>query len=185
MRMTDTFFANKAKRGFHFFILYFLCLSIGAFAQTGCGYSSDYNKFREIPLARQRCEFSKLPLDKQIDFHMSSIAREPPDFQLGVYIAQKGKDALPRVLERFEQETEDYRKEAITQIFKEMHTLGYVNLNEEKEALRRIKDGIAEIKTAHWKEISEKNFFYIESNAFVKRKEPLPPPCEVESNSQN
>jgi hypothetical protein len=183
--MTGIIFANKAKSGFHFFVLYFLFLNAGLFAQAGCQYPSDYNKFRQLPLERQRCEFSKLPLDKQIDFHLYSMVREPPDFQLGIYVAQKGKDALPRVLERFENEPEDYRKEAISQIFKEMHTLGYVNLNEEKDALDRIKIVVSKMTAPQWKEIAEKNVFYIESHSFAKRKERLPPPCENEKQAQN
>lgn len=178
MRTTDFTFADKTKRGLYFFVAYFLFLNAGLLAQTGCQRPSDYNRLKELPLARQRCEFSKLPLDKQIDFHLYSTAREPPDFQLGIYIAQQGKDALPRVLERFENEPEDYRKEAISQIFKEMHTLGYVNLNEEKSALDRIKTVVSKMTAPQWREIAEQNIRYIESNSFVKRKDALPPPCE-------
>lgn len=147
---------------------------------VGCQYPSDYVEFRNLPLERQRCEFSKLPLDKQVDFHFYAMSREPPDVQLGIWIAQRGDTVIPQLLQRLEQEPEDYRKEKLVLIFQQMQTYNYANLTKSEKTIERLKNVAAEMKDARWKRIADDYIKSIETTVFNENAEsPPPPPCSL------
>lgn len=86
----------------------------------GCSYSQDYIDFSKLPRNQQTQELLKLPIDKQIDYHLNAMTREPPDRRLGENIASQGDKIIPDVLRRLKSEKDDYQKANVIEIFDEL-----------------------------------------------------------------
>lgn len=168
-------FVNKHLKHKSYYKLLILCFCLCISIQTvGCQTSSEYAELSKLPVNERHCEFSKLTLDKQIELYFAAMKREPPDTTFGIWIAQRGEPAIPKILEMFTQETEEYRKEQLLSILQIMHTYSYANVLEDPKTIALIKQQVAEMKDESWKRMSYRSVDLIEKGLVNKN-----PPSEI------
>lgn len=132
-----------------------LLLLIGCGVITGCNYPDDYVQFRKLPEDRQKAEFKQLPIEKQIDYYLYSMSREPADMRFDEAIASQGRVILPVLLRRLEVEPE-YRQTDLLRVIEVMHRK-FVPLNEDQEVIDTLGEVVGRMKDPNWQRISEKS----------------------------
>lgn len=76
----------------------------------GCSVPKEFFEFYELPEEERSRVFREFPIDKQIDYPLYAMLREPPDFTFSEEIAREGDVIVPAVLRRLRDEKADYRK---------------------------------------------------------------------------
>jgi len=153
-----------------------VCLSASLGACFFQSPPADYLKFKELPVAKQHCEFKKLSIDKQLDYYLLDRNREPPDLSFADDIASQGREVIPALLKRLREEKAEYRQEAIVHIFEDMNRR-YLDLRDDREVIDALKETIAKMEDRDWARIAQKSLNAIEQSGELKPTEP-PPPCE-------
>ena len=169
--------SSSESKAFKFWLIapVFLLGSLGS-----CFFQSppaDYVKFKELPVAKQHCEFKKLSIDKQIDYYLLDRNREPPDLSFADDIASQGRAVIPALLKRLREEKAEYRQEAIVNIFEDMNR-HYLDLRDDKEVIDALKDAIARMEDPDWARMARKSLNAIEVGpAGGLKPTESPPPC--------
>src|SRR5688500_13122236 len=91
-------------------ILVFVFVGWQAILLFNCGASEEFESFYRLHPEERERQFVAFPLDKQIDFHLMAMSREPPDYSFSPMIARSGDVIVPRLLKRLRTEQADYRK---------------------------------------------------------------------------
>ena len=147
----------KHRLSFAMITLLVPCLLIG------CKLPRDYTEFMKLTEERQKEEFEKLALEKQVDFYLlRSLNSHPSDSSLGEIIAKKGEEAIPYLIERLRTEDKDYNKQFLIKIFVQMHT-NIVDLRKRQDVIEVIEDSIKQIKSSHEKDLSQLSLNYIKA----------------------
>jgi hypothetical protein len=123
---------------------------------SACHYPSEYIEFRRLPPERQHAEFRRFPIDKQIDFYLYSMNREPPDTSFADDIARRGKEVIPFLLARLQNERAEYRQYDIIFIFEVMHR-NHNSLGDEEEAIRTIEEVVARMRDSYWRRMAQRS----------------------------
>lgn len=167
------------------YCLLILLLSSALF--VGCEFPPDYVQLMKLPNKERHEEFRKLPLEKQVDFYLLRVSfSHPPDSSFAEDIAIRGEDALPYLLERLQKEPEDFRKEHIILVFREIH-LNTVDLRYKKDVLSNLEGAVEQMKDAEWKKMAQGSVNFIKEFApkyaadykalpSLTEPPPLPPP---------
>ncbi len=142
-------------------ITYFSVLLSGCFLLGGCQYPQDYIDLMNLPPKERHLEFRKLPIEKQVDFYLIRASNShPSDRSFADDIAARGEDAIPYLLERLEKEPEDYRKEHIIWIFRQIH-VNAIDLRNRKEVIDALGRIVEEMKDPYWRESSQATLEFI------------------------
>lgn len=142
------------------FLLLLLITSWGGQNKCGSHAPPEYKRIFDLPGSQQEGEFKKLPLDKQVDMYIYAMYSEPPDKIYVDYLASNGKDVIPHLLRRIEDEKGDYARTALVHVFRDMHRK-YYNLRDEPEIIATLKRESAKIRDDLWREESENYVKYI------------------------
>jgi hypothetical protein len=114
----------------------------------------EYKWFFDLSPEQQHAQMKKFPIDKQVDYYLIGMGYvHPPKMGLAEDIAEQGKEALPYLTKRLQEERDDGNREDIIYIFKEMSLFHY-DLRNEKEVLRVLNETIATMKDP-WKQRSQ------------------------------
>ena len=157
--------SNRERMAFKFRIIMQVCLSAslgGCFPQSR---PANYLKFKELPVAKQHCEFKKLSIDKQIDYYLFDRSREPPDFSFAYDIASQGAKVIPPVLKRLRDEPAEYRQVDLIRLL-EFITTQYVDLKNDREVSNTIEEIVAKMNDPDWKRMAEKSLAAIKEGLF-------------------
>jgi hypothetical protein len=99
----------------------------------------EYREFLNLPIDHQRAQLRTYPIDKQIDYYLAATTYvRPPERELGDVVASNGKEAVPFLVKRIKEETQEHRQMSLMYVFGEMNRR-YYDLKDEKEALETLK----------------------------------------------
>ena len=122
----------------------FLCMVTLASCQQ---VPPEYEVFLKLPQDEQRAKMRALPIDKQIDYYLAGTHYvHPPLLGLGDVIAGEGKEAIPVLMKRLEEEKKDSNKMDLMLVFRSMHYF-YYDLRDEKDVIELLKKVAANMET--------------------------------------
>jgi hypothetical protein len=145
------------------------------FLLEGCNYPKEFTDFYNLPGEKQIEVLKSLPIDKQIDFHLYAMSREPPDRRFAEDIALQGDKIIPDVLRRFKEENEDYNKNSILEIFYELCRKQKCS-ESHPEVIRQIEEEITKMKDAGWQKTAQIYLPSIKGESKPFTGQPPPPP---------
>lgn len=105
----------------------------------------EYRAFLEAPPQQQREQMESASVEKQIDYFLAGEAYAHPPLRLGDYVAKRGKEAVPLLIERLEKEDSAARQVDILYVLEDMNKY-YYNLKDEKEAIEAMRALVANMK---------------------------------------
>lgn len=117
----------------------------------------EYKSFLEMSPQQQREQMEKLPVGKQIEYFLAGETYVHPPLRLGDYVAKRGKEAVPLLVERLKTENSAARKVDILYVLEDMNRY-YYNLKDEKEALEVIRGVVTNINDPLHKPRAEQAF---------------------------
>lgn len=144
-----------------------------AYFGAGCGsVPPEYETFLELPSNQQRDELRKFPPEKQLEYYFAGLKyMHPGNKGLADVIAERGKSALPFLIDRLRKEKSERNKAEIIFIFEVMH-VSYYNLKDEGEVLSLLEETKAD---AEWPELRRKS----EEALKLIRENKAPDPIEL------
>jgi hypothetical protein len=146
-----------------FKIIFVLSLTLLSLVSTQCGIPPEFAGFRGLTDKEKHEKFKKLPLDKQVDFHLVMMRFHPPDMGYAFDIAAEGEKTLPYLIERLEREKEDYRKADIMFIFEAIHASS-VDLRERSEVLVALNNVVGQMSNPVQKKVCEASLQFIKEH---------------------
>jgi hypothetical protein len=140
---------------------YLSLLLLGCSLFAGCQYPQDYVDLVNLPSQERHLEFRKLPIEKQVEFYLIRASNShPADRSFADDIAVRGEDVLPYLLERLEKEPEDYRRNHIIWIFRQIH-VNTIDLRNRKEVIDALERAVEKMKGPSFKERSQATLEFI------------------------
>ena len=116
---------------------------------------AQYREFFELPFEQQHEEMRRLPTDKQIDIYLVGMSYvHPPQVGLADDIAKKGREAIPFLVKRINEEKLDTRRADLMYVLQLMHHTHY-DLRDERDVLQQLKSVAAEMKDPYEKARAE------------------------------
>ena len=135
-------------------IIFILSFTLFNLMSSQCGLPTEFADFRGLTDEEKHEKFKKLPLEKQVDFHLVMMGYHPPDMGYAFDIAAEGEKTLPYLIERLEKEKEDYRKNDILFIFEALQ-IKSVDLRKKEEVLAALRQVIDKMDNPSQKKIAE------------------------------
>lgn len=132
-----------------------LCIVFGLIGSliNGCQpLPKEFREFTKLPRDQRIAKFNTLPIDKQIDFHLLNMSREPPDSSLAYEIAKQGPSVLPALLSRMDGHVSGRQSVDLLLVFRTMHKK-FVDLSHNSEVIRILEKAYAEITHPTWKSL--------------------------------
>src|SRR5437016_4759081 len=97
-----------------------LILAVAFLAGCGPRMPNEYKWFFDLSPKQQHAEMKKFPIDKQVDYYLIGMGYvHPPEMGLSEDIAERGKEALPYLMKRLQEEDDSDRMD-LMYVFKEM-----------------------------------------------------------------
>lgn len=152
-----------------FFLLMFIVFGV----VDSCGTSQEFKEFYALSRDKQKEQMMKMPIDKQIDFHLYAMRRHPADKRFAEDIAAQGENVVPDVIRRFRNEEKDYRKTDILYILVEICRTK--KCEEDKELIAKVSNGISLMKDEIQKNYALKTLSFIKGEPQELPKVPEPP----------
>jgi hypothetical protein len=121
--------------------------------QCGTQNHSEINVLLDMPMKQQEETFKQFSLEKQVDVYIEAMYVEPPQTRYASYLGSNGKNVLPFLAKRLEQEKSDTAKAYIVFAFKVIHEK-YYSLSEEGQLLESIRAAIRLMKDGYRKQES-------------------------------
>lgn len=91
-----------------------------------------------LPQKEQEETFKKFPLAKQVDIYVQAMYVEPPQTRYASYLASNGKQVVPFLLSRLQEERSDTVKAHLFLAFQVMHER-YYSLAKESDVLEDLR----------------------------------------------
>lgn len=133
------------------------------FSFLNCGVPGDFVEFYRLPEKERMRVFHGLPIEKQIDYHLYAMLREPPDQSFSKEIARQGEPAIQAVLYRIAREDEDFRKVDLLEIVADFCQIE--NCKENKpDIINAVEQEVRKIKDPNWRALAEKSVSYMKGN---------------------
>lgn len=119
-----------------------------AFSPTASCESTppEYAEFFALPADVQSARVKKFPIDKQIDYHLARLRYIQPPSGFDDIIASEGKEAVPHLVKRLQEEKLEYQQVNILYLLRYMHRF-YYNLHDEPEVIGQLKEVASKIKS--------------------------------------
>lgn len=114
----------------------------------------EYKAFFDLPREQLIEKMRKMPTDKQIDYYLAGQEYFGPPINLNEPIIERGKEALPFLLKRLEEEEKDYLKMSFLYTLRSMHYFHY-DLRGEKEVIETLNNVAAKMEPGMHKEYAE------------------------------
>ncbi len=99
--------------------------------------------------------FPGYPLEEQLVIYRCGMNRRPPDTYLAGYIADRGEPAIPVLLTKLEQESDELTQVSIISIFESMAAKGH--LRNRADVLSKIQTVISHMRTQVFKDMASKS----------------------------
>lgn len=116
---------------------------------------TEYRAFLDLPPKRRQAEMRKVSLEKQLEYYFAGLDYvHPPDVGLTDPIAEQGKKALPFLLKKLSENTDEDKKADIVFILEVMHQ-SYCNLKNEEKVIALLKQIKLNAKSPRLKKESE------------------------------
>lgn len=119
-----------------------------------CGAPKEFVDFYQLPQKERSQKFRTFAIEKQLDYHLLAMAREPSDYTFSEEIARQGDVVLPAVLRRMEWEKEDSRKVNVIVILSDFCRLEDCKKNK-PEIIEAVEKQISSIRSPAWRGIAE------------------------------
>ena len=101
--------------------------------------SKQCSEFFSRPAGAREKLFQTYPLEAQLTIYRCGMNRVPPDTYLASYIADRGKEVIPILLERLKAEPDEFSQHAIINIFEMLAVKGHMqNRTDVAEEIRRV-----------------------------------------------
>lgn len=120
-------------------------LLAAAMCGAGCGggLTAECGRYCSLSLERRHAEFRAQPLEKQLDIihvcrHESACRggdSDPADKEIIDLVAERGESAVPLLVERLREETDEERQSELIAIFRSMGLKGYLKGRRDVAAL--------------------------------------------------
>jgi hypothetical protein len=99
--------------------------------------------------------FPTYPLEEQLIIYRCGMSRRPPDTYLADYIADRGEPAIPVLLPKLEQESDELTQVSIIRIFEVMAAKGH--LRGRVDVLNRIRTVVNRMRLPVFKDMAFKS----------------------------
>jgi hypothetical protein len=124
---------------------------------------AECKEFFSLPLDQRGKVISTYSLEKQLRLYRCGLDRRPPDRYLARYIADRGEDAVPVLLQRLETEKDELLQYGIIEIFEAMSSKGH--LRNRSDVITRIRTVVAHMKISTFREMAQEDLNRIEKNS--------------------
>src|SRR5688572_12142009 len=122
-----------------------LLLSIGLSKSCGA-VPPEYDAFFSLDTERQRQKAKDFSIEKQIDFYLAGKRYvHPPSSTLLYVIAERGKEAVPALLERMKQTKSESDKLDLLDVIRNINEF-HVRLNDDEVLIDQLKDITAKMQ---------------------------------------
>lgn len=124
-------------------------LLFGIASVKGCEpVPPEYQAFFAQDWDQQREEGKKFSIEKQIDYYLAGRKHVHPPSSIMLYvIAERGKSAVPALLERMRKENSDGAKEDLIEVVRNIHDF-HDDLRSEKETIEQLRTVVSGMKDA-------------------------------------
>jgi hypothetical protein len=99
--------------------------------------------------------FPTYPLEDQLVIYRCGMNRRPPDTYLAQYIADRGEPAIPLLLTKLEQDSDELTQVSIVEVFERMAAKGY--LRGKPDVINRIRTVVNRMHTQVFKDMASKS----------------------------
>lgn len=99
--------------------------------------------------------FPTYSLEDQLVIYRCGMNRRPPDTYLAGYIADQGEPAIPALLTKLEQDSDELTQYAIVEVFEQMAAKGY--LRGRVDVIKRIRTVVNRMHTPAFKDMASKS----------------------------
>lgn len=129
-------------------------------AACGSDFTPEQRAFFKLPDAQRYAEFEKFPTEKQLDYYRIGMYREPPDLELGLIVARKGRDAVLPLVGRLKREASETAGADLLYLFS-LVSRHYPGLKEDEAVMRLLRETASKMEVDHNKTRSEAYIRYI------------------------
>jgi hypothetical protein len=116
-----------------------------------------YKDFFDLPLDKQYKKFESYPIEKQFDVYiLAMMKKHPHDMNFAIYMARKGKDAVPFLVNKLRQEnysgygsraaTRENIKEKTIFLLRLMSRQNYYAVKNDEDAIKAIRSEIEKMQ---------------------------------------
>ena len=114
----------------------------------GCEFhaSSECARLCSLPYDQQNKTFLSEPLNKEIDLYLECTCKEDSvtsDYRFSGYIAKKGKEAIPSLVERLKSEKDEEKQLKIINAFSQM---SFEDMHGRQDVVDLVKSTVANMK---------------------------------------
>ena len=99
--------------------------------------------------------FPTYPLEDQLIIYRCGMNRRPPDTYLAGYIADQGEPAIPVLLTKLEQDSDELTQVSIVEVFERMAAKGF--LRDKPDVINRIRTVVSRMHTPVFKDMASKS----------------------------
>ncbi len=133
-----------------------ICVVLGVVLVKGCeSVPPEYSAFFKLDWEQQREQARTFPIEKQIDFYLAGKKYvHPPSSTLLYVIAERGKSAVPDVLNRMESEQSDAAKLYLLEVIHNIHSF-HDDLSGEKDVIENLRVVVSEMNDPNRKAKAE------------------------------
>lgn len=143
-----------------------LCLVMCGISVVGCASNRlEKDFFFDNPAATRIDRLRQLSLEEQYRvFRFGNDEIHPPLIGLALPIAEKGREAVPFLLEQIEPSTEDVAARDILQLFETMESIKSYDVKSDAVVMDALRDLVASMSDSGWRDVCEKMLGRIEAN---------------------